>query len=73
MSTSAVDTWRAIKIWIENLTKVPNEFLPLIQIPPMMQNKIEVLNLKTLKTQVPMGYLTQKYIVATSALTWLWG
>jgi len=28
----------------------------------MIQNKTEVLNFKKLKTQVPMGYLTQKYM-----------
>jgi len=58
MSTSAVDMWRDIKIWTKNLTEVPNGFLPLIQILPMIQNKIEVLNLKTRKTQVLIGYLT---------------
>jgi hypothetical protein len=58
VSTSAVDTWRAVKIWTENLTEVPNGFLPLIQVPPMIPNKTEVLNLKTRKTQVPMGYLS---------------
>jgi hypothetical protein len=58
VSTSAVDTWRAVKIRTENLTEVPNGFLPLIQVPPMIQNKTEVLNLKTRKTQVPMGYLS---------------
>jgi hypothetical protein len=26
MSTVAVDIWGAVKIWIKNLTKVPNEF-----------------------------------------------
>jgi hypothetical protein len=26
MSTSTIDTWRGIKIWMKNLTKVPNEF-----------------------------------------------
>jgi hypothetical protein len=31
----------------------------------MIQNKTEVLNLKTRKTQVPMGYLTQKMIIIT--------
>jgi hypothetical protein len=62
MSTSTVDTWRAIKIWTKNLTEVPNEFLPLIQVPPMIQNKTEVLNLKTRKTQVPTWYLTLKTI-----------
>jgi hypothetical protein len=46
----------------KNLTDVTNEFLPLIQVPPMIQNKTEVLNFKKLKTQVPMGYLTQKYM-----------
>jgi hypothetical protein len=49
MSTSSVNTWRAVKIWTESLTEVPNEFLPLIQVPPIIQNKTEVLNLKTLK------------------------
>jgi hypothetical protein len=58
VSTSAVDTWRPVKIRTENLTEVPNGFLPLIQVPPMIQNKTEVLNLKTRKTQVPMGYLS---------------
>jgi hypothetical protein len=66
VSTSTVDTWRNIKIWTENLTEVPNGFLPLIQVPPMIQNKTEVLNLKTRKTQVPIEYLTLnfKYIIA---------
>jgi hypothetical protein len=58
VSTSAVDTWRAVKIRTKNLTEVPNEFLPLIQVSPMIPNKTEVLNLKTRKTQVPMGYLS---------------
>jgi len=58
VSTSAVDTWRDVKIQTENLTEVPNEFLPLIHVPPMIQNKTEVLNLKSRKTQVPIGYLT---------------
>jgi hypothetical protein len=60
VSTSAVDTWRDVKIQTENLTEVPNEFLPLIHVPPMIQNKTEVLNLKSRKTQVPIGYLTLK-------------
>jgi len=55
-----VDTWRAVKIWTENLTDVRNGFLPLIHVPPMIQNKTEVLNLKTRKTQVSMGYLALK-------------
>jgi hypothetical protein len=58
VSTSAVDTWRDVKIRRENLTEVPNGFLPLIQVPFMIQNKTEVLNLKSRKTQVPIGYLT---------------
>jgi hypothetical protein len=29
----------------------------------MIQNKTEVLNLKTRKTQVPMGYLTQIFVI----------
>jgi hypothetical protein len=72
MSTSAVNTWRAIKIWTENLTKILNEFLPLIQVPHMIQNKTEILNLKTLKTQVLIGYLTilfsLKFIIFTISL-----
>jgi hypothetical protein len=58
MSTLAVDTWRAVKIWTKNLTEVQNRFLPLTQVPHMIQKKTHVLNLKTLKTQVPMRYLT---------------
>jgi hypothetical protein len=61
VSTSAVDTWRNVKIQTENLTEVPNGFLPLIQVPPMIQNKTEVLNLKSRKTQVPIGYLTLNF------------
>jgi hypothetical protein len=34
------------------------KILPLIQVPPMIQNKNEVLNLKSRKTQVLIGYLT---------------
>jgi hypothetical protein len=58
VSTLAVDTWRDVKIQTENLTEVPNGFLPLIQVLSMIQNKTEVLNLKSRKTQVPIGYLT---------------
>jgi hypothetical protein len=46
VSTSAVDTWRDVKIQTRNLTEVPNEFLPLIQVPPIIQNKTEIQNLK---------------------------
>jgi len=70
VSTSAVDTWRAVKIRTENLTEVPNGFLPLIQVPPMIQNKTEVLNLKTRKTQVPMGYLSKKKKYINSECCW---
>jgi hypothetical protein len=62
VSTSAVDTWRDVKIRTKNLTEVPNKFLPLIQVPPMIQNKTEVLNLKSRKTQVTIGYLTLYFI-----------
>jgi hypothetical protein len=48
---------QTVKIWTKNLIDVSNRFLPLIQVPPVIQNKIEVLNLKTLKTQVPIKYL----------------
>jgi hypothetical protein len=73
VSTSAVDTWRAVKIRTENLTEVPNGFLPLIQVPPMIPNKTEVLNLKTRKTQVPMGYLSLnfKYFKVISLFAYL--
>jgi hypothetical protein len=47
----------------ENLTEVPNEFLPLTHVPPMIQMKIQVLNLKMLKTQILMRYLTLNYIM----------
>jgi hypothetical protein len=63
VSTSAVDTWRDVKIRKENLTEVPNGFLLLIQVPPMIQNKTEVLNLKSRKTQVPIGYLTLLFFI----------
>jgi len=58
--TSAVETWRAVKIWKENLIEVPNGFLPLTYVPPMIQMKTQILNLKMLKTQIPMRYLTLK-------------
>jgi hypothetical protein len=58
VSTAEVDTWRDVKIQTKNLIEVPNGFLPLIQVSPMIQNKTEVLNLKSRKTQVPIGYLT---------------
>jgi hypothetical protein len=41
-----------------------NEFLSLTQVPHMIQMKIQVLNLKTLKTQVLMGYLTIIFIIS---------
>jgi hypothetical protein len=62
VSTSAVDMWRDVKIRTKNLTEVPNGFLLLIEVPPMIQNKTEVLNLKSGKTQIPIGYLTQSLI-----------
>jgi hypothetical protein len=42
----------------KNLTEVPKGFLPLIQVPLKIQMKTQILNLKTLKIQVPMRYLT---------------
>lgn len=52
MSTSAVDTWRAVNIWTKNVIEVPNQFLPLteVRVPPMKQMKTQVLNLKKSKT-----------------------
>jgi hypothetical protein len=43
---------------MKNLPEVPNEFLPLTQVSLIIQMKTQVLNLKTLKTQVQMRYLT---------------
>jgi uncharacterized protein (DUF362 family) len=51
-------TWQVVKIWTKNLTEVPIEFLPITQVPPMIQMKTQVLNLKTLKTHILMKYLT---------------
>jgi hypothetical protein len=56
--TSAIDTWQTVNFRMENLIGVPNEFLLLTQVPPMIQIKTQVLNLKTFKTLVPMRYLT---------------
>jgi hypothetical protein len=58
VSASVVDTWQIVKIWTENVTKIPNRFLPLIHVPLMKQMKTQVLNLKRHKTQVLIGYLT---------------
>jgi hypothetical protein len=63
VSTSTVDTWWAVKIWTENLIKVLTGFLPLTYVPPVIQNKTHVLNLKWLKTQVSIEYLTLKLIL----------
>jgi LEA14-like dessication related protein len=52
VSTLAVDTWRAVNIWTENIPEVPNEFLPLTQVPSIKQMKTRVLNLKKPKIQV---------------------
>jgi hypothetical protein len=43
---------------MENLTGVSDGYLPLTQVPPIIQIKIQVLNLKTLKTQILIEYLT---------------
>jgi hypothetical protein len=55
VSTLTVDTWQTINFRTENLTEVLNEFLLLTQLPPMIQIKTQVLNLKMLKTQVPIA------------------
>jgi hypothetical protein len=31
--------WPDVKFWMKNLIDVPTEFLPIIQVPPMIQNK----------------------------------
>jgi hypothetical protein len=38
--------------------KFDNDFFFQIQVLPVIRNETEVLNLKTRKTQVPLGYLT---------------
>jgi hypothetical protein len=43
---------------MENITEVLTWFLPLKSGTPMKQMKTQVLNLKKLKTHVPIGYLT---------------
>jgi len=50
--------WQTVNFRMENLIEVPNRFLPLTLVPLMIQMKTQALNLKTLKTQVPMRYLT---------------
>jgi hypothetical protein len=62
VSTSIVDTWQTVYFRTKNLTKVPNGFLPLTQVSLIIQMKTQVLNLKTLKTQVQMRYLTLIFI-----------
>jgi hypothetical protein len=42
---------------MKNLTEVSNDFLSLIQVSSIIQNKTKVLNLKTFKTQVSVRYL----------------
>jgi hypothetical protein len=44
--------------FMENITEVLTWFLPLKSGTPMKQMKTQVLNLKKLKTHVPIGYLT---------------
>jgi hypothetical protein len=61
VSALTVDTWQHVNFMTKNLTEVPNEFLPLTQVPPMIQMKIQVLNLKTLKTQALIGYFPKLY------------
>jgi hypothetical protein len=68
MSTSAVDTWRVVKIWTENLTEVPNGFLLLIQVSLMIQNKTEVLNLKTHLNWHKLQYTTKLSNLMTCVL-----
>jgi hypothetical protein len=48
VSTAEVDMWQAVKIWMKNLIEVPTEFLSLIQVLLVIQNKTQVLNLKWL-------------------------
>jgi hypothetical protein len=40
--------------------KSNNDFFFQIQVLPVIRNETEVLNLKTRKIQVPLGYFTQK-------------
>jgi hypothetical protein len=66
MSTSAVDMWQTVKIWTKNVIEVLNRFLPLTKASPMKQMKTQVLNLKRLKTQVSIGYLTLIFNISLS-------
>jgi hypothetical protein len=43
-------TWPNVNFRTENLTEILNGFLPQTQVPPMIQIKTQVLNLKKLKT-----------------------
>jgi hypothetical protein len=49
---------QTVNIWTENITEVSKWFLLLNSGPHMKQMKIQVLNLKKLKTQIPIKYLT---------------
>jgi hypothetical protein len=53
-----VNLRQTVNFSTKSLTEIPNEFLPLTQVSPIIQMKTQVLNLKTLKTQIPMRYLT---------------
>jgi hypothetical protein len=44
--------------------KSDNDFFFQIQVLLMIRNETEVLNLKTRKTQVPLGYLTLNFITS---------
>jgi hypothetical protein len=63
VSNLAVNTRRDVNFRTENLIEILNGFLPLTQVPPMIQIKNQVLNLKMLKIQVPIGYLTLIIII----------
>lgn len=55
-----VNRWQIINIWTENVIEVP-KCMTLNSGPPIKQMKVQILNLKKLKTQIPIGYLTLNF------------
>jgi hypothetical protein len=52
VSTSTVDTWQTVNFKTEKVSEVSNEFLPLILIPPLIEMKTLVLNLKRIMLHI---------------------
>jgi hypothetical protein len=53
MSTSEVDTWRAVSFWTVNLIDVLIWSFPKIEVPSVMQIETQELKNKVVKTQGP--------------------